>query len=194
MGMTAEQYREQLLAASPRGDAWPRDPDSVFAETLHGLAIELARIDARGDDLIEEADPRTTLELLTDWERAFGLPEKCLALPDTLEERRLVLHEKVTRIGGQSPGYYIAVAARLGFVITITEFRPYTVADTVDTPIYGIDWIFAWRVNAPAETVRYFTVPSGVNEPLADWGNEILECVISRLKPAHTHVQFAYGG
>lgn len=194
MRMTAAQYRSQLASLLPRGAAWPRAADSVLGRTLHAVADELARIDARVADLLDEADPRTTLELLSEWERAFGLPEKCLTLPDTLAERRSNLHEKVTRIGGQARAYFIDVAARIGFVITITEFRPFTVDDTVDDAIYGIDWTFAWRVNAPEVTVRFFTTNSGVDEALSDWGNHTLECVLTRLKPAHTHVQFAYGG
>lgn len=36
------------------------------------------------------------------------------------------------------------------------------------------------------------TVQMGVDEPLASWGDSLLECVIRRLRPAHTTVYFAY--
>jgi uncharacterized protein YmfQ (DUF2313 family) len=62
----------------------------------------------------------------------------------------------------------------------------------VNLPIYGDLWRFAWQVNAPATTVEQFTVMGGVDEALQSWGNELLECLISRLKPAHTNVLFAY--
>jgi len=191
---TAADYQAELLALLPRGGAWEMEPDSVLAG-LHGaVAEELARIDGRAAALIEEMDPRTTFELLIDWERAFGLPDPCTDAADTVPERQAVLHEKVTRIGGQSAAYYIALAARLGYAITITEYRPHYVSSPVDYPLYDDDWWFVWQVNAPEETVTYHLVDGGVDEPLADWGNDILECAIGRLKPAHTHVIFAYGG
>lgn len=189
-----EHYLSQLQALLPEGAAWPREPEAVLTLTLAAIAEEFARVDGSAVSLLDEADPRTTLDLLPDWERAFGLPDECAEQIDTLAERRDALHEKVTRVGDQSRAYYIDIAARLGYVITITEFRQHTVMSAVNDPIYGIEWIFYWQVNAPEETIDAFTVGSNVNEPLADWGNEVLECAISRVKPAHTQVQFAYGG
>lgn len=193
MQATTEDYQQQLSELTPPGPVWNRTDGSVFMKLLLAMADELARVHNRALDLIEEADPRTTFELLPDWERAFGLPEACGVLPDTLEERRNALVEKITRRGGQSPQYYIDVAALLGFTVTITEFDHFTVGSQVNDPIYDEEWNFVWQVNGPSETVRAFVVNSGVSEPLADWGNDLLECVITRLKPAHTYVQFAYG-
>ena len=55
-------------------------------------------------------------------------------------------------------------------------------------------WQFVWQVNAPeASIVEFDAGRSSAGEPLRSWGNELLECVINRLKPAHTYVLFAYG-
>ena len=192
MRATSEDYLTQLQDLLPPGPAWDRETDSILTKLLHGVADELSRVHNRALDLIEESDPRTTLELLADWERTAGLPEECIDPPDTLIERRNALVEKLTRLGGQSPQYYIDVAARLGYTITITEFSRHTVQSPVNAPLRDTDWQFMWQVNAPSETVQPSTVQSGVNEPLADWGNDQLECVITRIKPGHTYVQFAY--
>lgn len=192
MSGSVEQYRDQLMALQPPGLALPVDLDSNWAALLEAIAEELARVDARGDDLLDEADPRVTYELLADWERVAGLPDACAPLNDTVERRRNALLGKLTGTGGQSREYFIALAASLGFQVTIDEFDPFDVNDTVDDSIFGSDWRFAWRVNAPGNTVAYFNVGSGVNEPLADWGNDLLECAIDARKPAHTHVLFAY--
>jgi uncharacterized protein YmfQ (DUF2313 family) len=186
-----EFYRAQLQALLPLGAAWPRE-EGVLTDMLSALAEEFARVDGRGADLLEESDPRTTTELLAEWERAFGLPDPCTAQADTYAERIADLVEKVTRIGGQSRAYFIALAARLGYTITLTEFDPFTVESVVEELLYDENWQFAWRVNAPAVAVTYFTTASYVTEPLADWGNERLECVINRVKPAHTIALFAY--
>lgn len=195
MALTATDYLAQLQALLPQGFAWPRQADAALTKLLLAWADEMARIDGRAADLVEEVDPRTTAELLADWERVAGLPDSCVVaygVTQTAAQRRNALVAKLTTIGGQSAAYYIALAASLGYTITITEYKTFTVRSKVNDPLNDLPWRFTFTVNAPLNTVRRFTVRSAVNEPLAAWGNELLECVISRLKPAHTHVLFAY--
>lgn len=192
MDLSAADYRNQLAALLPQGPAWALD-EAAAGNLLDAWAEEFARIHGRINQLIDEADPRLTYELLTDYERIFGLPTDCMAgIDQTLEQRRNALLSQMTSIGGQSRQYFIDLAAAAGFLITITEFRPFTVGMSVADPIYGPDWAYAWQVNAGAATVRWFSVVSGVGEPLAAWGNELLECLIRRFKPAHTVVIFSY--
>lgn len=191
--MSARHYLAQLQALLPRGAAWLREQTATLTMLLYALADEFARVDGRSFDLLEEADPRTTYELLPEWEFDYGLPDPCTGQLETIQQRREALVTKVTMIGGQSRQYFIDLAARLGFEITITEFEPFTVGSTVDEPICDEAWRWTWMVNAPEVRVIEFTAESGVNEALQTWGNELLECAITRLKPAHTNVLFAYG-
>lgn len=192
MTHSAEQYRDQLLALQPPGDALPTDPASTWAKLLLALADEFARIEARADAVLEEADPRTTYELLADWERSVGLPDSCVSGTQTTEQRRGALVAKVARTGGISRVHLIAAAAALGYAITITEFLPHSVDSDVDYPLYGADWAFAIQINAPSVTVHYATVDSDVDAPLAWWGNDQLECTMRRNKPGGRFVLFAY--
>lgn len=193
MALSKDDYFALLQGMLPQGPAWSKEVDSVLSLQLGAWAEEYALLDARIDALLDEADPRTTNELLPDYERIAGLPDPCGdQLGNTIALRRKVLTNKLQVTGGQSRQYYIDLAARLGFDITITEFRRNTVKSRVNEPIHGVEWIFTWQVNAPAETVRTATVASRVNEPLRAWGNELLECNINRLKPAHTQVLFSY--
>mgnify|MGYP001809569769 CR=1 FL=1 len=75
--MTRDDYLAQLVALLPTGPAIPREPGGVLLRLLEAPAAELARVDLRGAALLDEADPRATAELLTDWQRAFGLPDAC---------------------------------------------------------------------------------------------------------------------
>lgn len=194
MTRSAEQYRDLMLALQPPGSALPRDIESTWARLLLALAGELARIDGRTEDLVKESDPRTTFEMLSDWERVLGLPDDCVTDPLSVSQRRDAVVAKLTTLGSMSKNFYIAIAATMGFTITIDEFEPFTCDSTVDTPLYGMDWQFCWRVNAPEQTVRYWTVDDDVSMPLAAWGNQLLECVLNRIKPAHTVIDFSYGG
>lgn len=194
MGMSTTDYLQQLQALLPQGPAWPREASPV-TRLLDGLAQELARVEGRALTLLEEADPRTTAELFADWERVAGLPDDCVIAfaPDqTVAQRRAALVGRLATIGGQSPAYFVGLAAALGYAITLTEFKQHAVNDDVSTPLYGPAWAFAWQVNAALNTVTQLTVAGTVADPLASWGNTLLECVIKRLAPAHTTVLFSY--
>jgi uncharacterized protein YmfQ (DUF2313 family) len=195
MGMTATDYLRQLQVLLPPGPAWPRSDDALLTRLLGALAAELARVDGRAQRLLEEADPRTVAELFVDWERVAGLPDACAQAfggEQTLAQRRAALVVRLTTLGGQSPAYLIGLAATLGYAITITEFRAHCVNDDVEQPLYDTAWNFAWQVNAALNTVIAITVDSTVEDPIAAWGNALLECVIKRLKPAQTAVLFSY--
>ena len=192
MAVSPEAYARQLQALLPQGPAWLLEPLSGWSRLLRGLAEELARVDSRAGAVLDETDPRTTLELFTEWERVLGLPDPCVIGEQPLEQRRGAIIAKLTGRGGQSPAYFIGVAAALGFSINITEYSPYDVEDDVDTAIYGDAWAYTWQVGAPLQSVIEMTVKSPVTDPLAAWNNAPLECVLLRLKPAHTHLTFAY--
>lgn len=160
------------------------------------LAVEGAALDnilARGDALLAELDPRTTSELLADWERMAGLPDPCVVgagVTQTVPQRQAALVARLSMVAGQSRAFFIALAASLGYSITISEWWDYP-GGTGD-PAGGITGVHVWRVNAAATNVREFTAGSMAGEPLRTWGNELLECVLSRFAPAHTTLLFGY--
>lgn len=195
MALIDTDYLRQLQALLPPGPAWPADDEATLTKLLAALSKELARVDGRAWQLIEEADPRTTAELFLDWERVAGLPDACvLAFDDaqTVDQRRAALVGKLSTLGGQSPAYFIGLAAAIGYAVSITEYRAHTVNDDVEFPLFGEAWNFAWQVSAALNTVTDITVESTVEDPIAAWGNALLECVINRLKPAHTIAIFSY--
>jgi uncharacterized protein YmfQ (DUF2313 family) len=75
--MDTSAYLSQLLGLLPPGDALPREPGSRLERLLSVPAAELARVDGRVEALLLESDPARTTEMLTDWERALGLPDEC---------------------------------------------------------------------------------------------------------------------
>lgn len=195
MALTAADYREQFQSLLPPGPAWPRDTDVYTTRLFAGLAEEFTRVDYRAQQLIEEADPRTTFELLPDWERAAGLPDGCVSSSGTelsTAQRRDALVGRLTMLGAQSPAYFVALAASLGYAITITEFEEHSVESSVEDYLYGPEWVHAWQVNGVENTIVEKTVEDSVDDPLASWTNVILECVLRRFKPAHSILLFNY--
>ena len=197
----ADAYAAQLGALLPQGRAWSRVPGSNLGKLLAGIAQELARIDARGSDLINEADPRTTLELLSDWEAMAGLPDTCFGQPDNIPERQVALTSRLTGLGGQSPAYFVELAATLGYVVEIEEFSPFRCGDSCGKPCYDDAWAHVWRVNIlplsfdlPEDQFYFaqFRCGDSCGKPLRGWGAINLECLINRYKPGHTTVLFSY--
>jgi len=192
--MNAVAYLSQLIQLLPSGSAWVAETGSVLRGLLHAGAEMLADVHRRATDLLDEADPRTAFELLPEWEKEVGLPGKCSASADTIRERQAMVHAKWISRGGQSRPYFINLAKALGYVITITEFTPFTCEDTCEDAVTDEGWVFVWQTNAAATTIINSTCESSCEDPLRDWGNTILECVITEDKPAHTQVIFTYSG
>lgn len=193
MTANAEEYYEQIKKLKPLGHAWPDDDERTQNKLLRALADEPARVDKRADELVKELDPSTTLELLLDWERTVGLPDPCTGLAKTVELRRQAVVDKLNARGGQHVQYFIDLANRFGFEITITETFPATAGDPTGFSMYGDAWLHHFEVHAPLDTIRHTKTDIGVaGDPIRSWGNEILECLINRYKPAHSVARFLY--
>lgn len=186
------EHLQRLQALLPTGPIWPREPGATLTKFLQAWADELARVDGRAGDLANELDPATTFELLPDYERVCGLPGGCAYVAGGLAERRAAVKSQISARGGQSPGYFIELAAAAGYQVSITEFRPFTADGTCDLAVCGDDWAHAWQVGAPETTVREMTADGTCAEALASWGNERLECLLSAKAPSHTVPIFSY--
>ncbi len=212
---TGADYAQAFLSLLPQGYAWPRHATALLVQTCEGLNEYWGFVDGRAADLLEiETDPRRTLEMLTDWERAFGLPDPCVEAPQSIEARRAALIIKMTMLGGQSREFFIAVAAALGYTITITEYLPYMcgvsfVGDSRGefNPDSPNDWMwqlgppeirYYWTVHVSGLHLSYFHTGSGEcgvdpgGRLLAIGTAEDLECILNRWKPAHTEIVFDY--
>jgi uncharacterized protein YmfQ (DUF2313 family) len=175
---SAADYLSALQKLMPRGRVWPRDAEAIQTKTLAGLTAVYERNNQRANQLLVDAFPSTTTELIAEWESTLGLPDPCAGPAPTLQQRRAQVVATFANPGGQSIAYYIAYAKLLGYDITITQFPPDQ---------------FKWQINASLNTVKYFrTGISAAGESLASWGNDVLECEMNRIKPAHTTLIFSY--
>ncbi|MFL9907358.1 YmfQ family protein [Paraburkholderia sp. RL17-337-BIB-A] len=192
---SAQDFSDVILALLPRGLTWPRDPDSVMAQTVGCLSPTFARHTLSNNELLVDAFPATAVQLLTEWEETLGLPDPCAGESPTLQGRQAQVVARLTNSGGQSVPYFTAYAQALGYDVTVTEFAPFRAGQSsAGDPCCSADWAFTWKINAPAESITYFCAgSSSAGEPLASWGNEVLQCELSGVKPAHTILNFTYG-
>jgi uncharacterized protein YmfQ (DUF2313 family) len=217
-------YAHVMNMLLPTGQAWPRDPVSIVWKVLRGLAQLWGSIgvdpesdewghqlvDGRAADLLErESDPRTTLELLPDWERNWGLPDPCYPDATTIGERQRMLVLQMTMLGGQSRAFFYKIANWIGHNIKITEFAPFMagVSHVGDTRnVYDNTGMFRWYIGPP-ELRFYWTAhagqakltwfrassgQAGVDPHLRIGTEQDFECLLRRWKPAHTELVYDY--
>lgn len=152
----APAYSRQLKALFPPGVAFDLETDSVISQTCDALAVELDRVDARGVDLIDEADPRTTDELIGDWERVLGLPDAQVpVISSDLDERRAAVTAKYVARGGQSFDFFAQLVAACGYTLASIDTyggSRFTCVSLCTDPL--IEGAYAYsmnlNVNAPA--------------------------------------------
>jgi uncharacterized protein YmfQ (DUF2313 family) len=228
---SGEDYARGMASLLPRGVAWPRDPESLIYKVIRGLAqiwgspgVDQASdvpgttqiVDARAGDLLErESDPRMTVELLPDWERAWGLPDPCFTTPQTIADRQKMLVLKMTWLGAQSRRYFIDVMAMIGYHISIREFAPFMAGisrcgDTRAEDVFAggdgshyrwqigpQDLRFYWSIRVGMAQLTWFRASrgqSGVDPHLRIGIATDAQCLLDRWKPAHTEIVLDYSG
>lgn len=195
-GLALPDFVQAAQALLPRGRAWPRDAEYQLTGLVTAMVGRMAAAHAASADLSEvESDPRQTNQLLPDWEASFGLPDPCTPANPSIQQRRAALVARIASQGGQSPAYYIQVAASLGYSITITEFATAQFGVTgFGGAFYSDAWANAWQVNAPSMTIQYAAFGASVfGDPFATFNSTQLGCVLERIKPAHTDLILNFG-
>lgn len=178
------QTLKQLL---PRGRAWQRGLGTVAHALYEGLVVEAGRVKDRAEELLAEMDPRTTTELIADWERVCGLPDPCTTAPTTLADRRAAVVARLTSRGGWSGGpsepFLIRLMVALGYaeesiVIRRNHLDPFTCESECDDFLYSDDggWRFLWEIIA-------------VHNDTLD---NALICQVTRYAAAHLGLTFAF--
>lgn len=178
----SDDFTGALLGLLPRGRVWPKDLGSVHAKAVSCFAPSFQRISDTAADLIADAFPGSTNDLLTEWELTLGLPDAC-TVPgsQTFAERQKAVTDKISAAGGPQRAYYIQMAEQLGVSVTIDEYQFVTVdnARTGDF-LYGDGWPWGWLACAPS------ALYGSANAAM-------LNCRIQQEKPEYTDVVLGFG-
>lgn len=211
--MTLKDCINLLYNLMPQGLAWNREEDSNTYKLVSSLAVEICRMNDRLEDLLREFDPFQTDELLADFEAMLGLPDECLGeLELSIPDRRRLVIAALSALGGSTKQYFEALIAALGYTADVIDF---TIArcgearcgDYMYTEeqwalcgssfcgdyMYNSGWQFWFKVESPDIIADYALCGTAVcGDRIATYGNEKIECIIRKLKPAHTAVWFTY--
>lgn len=203
-GRSAAEYKEHLKGLLPFGKAWTRDPDSVLSQVLESIAYELARLDGRAYDLLDESIPANSTELLEEYEEEFNI-----TVPSTdTATRQATIAAKLTALGGLFKEYYIEVANTLGYTITFYEFSPFWVGIMTAIDPCGDQrniFCFLVRVDTDFDCGGFdcgfdagFAAPRSLTDidPVCAMTRSLdaIMAEIDRIKPAHSFALYDFYG
>lgn len=195
MAVTHSAWLAALQSLLPPGRAFTRHPDSYMTRFLKAIAAMFLTAQLKFEAMLVQADPRRATTMLPDWERLLGLPDCCTPAEQQLADRQAAAFQRLTEEGGQSRPYFINMAELLGEPgVTITEFLPMTCNSNCNDALYTPADRFVWRMNIPhaALNVRQMTCNSHCNSALQEYTPSVIECAITKRRPGHTTVLFAY--
>lgn len=149
--------------------------------------------DESANNALNAVAPFFADNLLTDWERVLDVtPNE----DDGYQQRLDRVLIKLSEIGGSSISYFINMASRISYTITIDELQPFRAgSNRCGDTLYIEDVIYTWRVNVYGLAVPLYYFRAGisrVSERLMTLGDKVLETTFNDLKPAHTFCFFLY--
>lgn len=182
----------QYLRDDNLHEAKNRD-DSVLRKILLGLASEWLNFRSKLNDVVNEYNPNNTTDLIEEWEAFVGIPDSCIAVASTLEQRRLNILLKLAGINVSTAKQFKNVAAILGYSIEVSN--------GVDTSTFPLTLPFLLIAEAAAPFTIVITLPASLRPvgfpltlpfTLTAEQPDILNCLFNKLKPANTQLFFRY--
>ena len=146
-----DKYTSQLKHLLPPGRLLDLSPGSVISRFLGGLAVELARVEARAADLVLETDPRSAVETLPEWERMLGLPDaRVPVIPTGTAERQRAVTQKFANRGGQNDAFFAKLCADCGYTVGGVGLHAgnglHRVDDRIGARVYGSAWAYSMTI------------------------------------------------
>lgn len=158
------KYSRMMMNLLPPGKVWRLVAESITATLLAASADELGRLEDRSVNLLNEADPRTAVELLPEYESELELP----STGTNAERQARVTALLISQQGFRPVDFQTALAPLLGSVITVIE-RSHALAVAIGD-VREIYRFFIYR--NPSDPGTYFVASA--------------QALVDKIKPSHT--------
>ncbi len=169
--------------------------DTVLRKYLRGKAPEFKRINDLFVTFLSEVDPRITTDLIEKWESAVKIPDECIPVAATIEERRENVVLKLTSMSVQTEDDFRALAEVLGFTVTFAsdQFFPYDLPHSFEIaePVnifFPLDLPFSFIGDTSSKFVFVISGNFGIDDAKA----EIFNCLVKELAPSTYRVVLFY--
>ena len=182
----------QYLRDDNLHEAKNRD-DSTLRKILLGLASEWLNFRDKINEVVNEYNPQKTTTLIQEWEEFVGIPDDCIPVASTIEQRRLNVLLKLAGINVTTEKQFKNVASILGYNIEVSN--------GVSTSTFPLTLPFLLISEASAPFTIVITLSSSIKPSgfpltfpftLTSQQPAILDCLFNKLKPANTQLFFRY--
>lgn len=180
---SAADYLSALQALMPRGRIWSRDPGTVQTKVLAGLSKSYEVQNARANNLLVDAFPSSTVELLPEWEATLGLPSPAIGPAPSVLARQTLVVARFVGAGGQSIPCFTRYASLLGFGVTIQPHAPFRCGQSrCGQPLGGTEQMYALTISTPGAT----------STPFGAYGPAVLQNELQRIAPPFSVLNFLF--
>ena len=165
---------------------------SNLRNLFEGLAIEVARSEGILQEISDEFDPSFTTKLLSEWEKALGIPDDVFPVMKDATERRNNILLKLTALGVSTKEGFEALALILGFVAVVYPgieklVFPYTFPFILNN--VSARWVMYVEAPASVATSQFpYTFPFVFGEDTT----RVLVNLFKKLVPSPVHVIFNF--
>ena len=191
MALTVTEQRDAIASWMPLGIVWTsfHTIGTNCYNFLVGLASEFVRF-AEHVKEARETIPKITnnTDFLPEWESAMGIPDDCFSATGSTSERWTHVLVKFAMMNIQSCPDFVSLAAVFGFTITCEggiESSLYP-AGFPDDKTARNTIVITFDVSEPVAFPYTFPITFEQNQTV------IMECMFTKLKPAHNDIQFLY--
>ncbi len=183
----AQYIRDDRLHQSKNKDG------SNLKKVLLGLASEFVRFRDKTNLIYDQYDPRTTTNLITEWETQVGIPDQCFGNTGTLEERRTNILLKLAGVNVSTEEQFENIALILGFNIDVSN--------GIDIAVFPLTLPFVLLNGTEAPFTIVITLPVSEQPAglplelpftLTSQVPDVLECLFNKIKPAQCNIIFRY--
>ena len=165
----------------------------VLDAELKAEADQLTKAQKHAERVRNGVTPFFSDALLADWKRVLGLTTD---YSQTYQQRLEMVLFKLSETGGLSVPYFIHLAERMGYRITIEEPQPFQAGvNRAGDRLMHKDALWLWVVNVYGSKVQPYRFRAGVSaagDRLTVYADSVLESLFQDLKPAHTYCYFTY--
>lgn len=170
---------------------------SVLRKILEGLASQWLDTRTYFNNVYEEWNPENTTQYVQEWESVVGIPNDCIPIADTIEQRRQNILLKLAGLSAETESQIITLANILGLNASIIKgVNANIISETLIIP-----FIIVGNIEAPYTIViniAGYTSTVAISDDLiipftiTDNEAEVFACLINKIKQSYTLVIINY--
>lgn len=169
------------------------NPQSNWYKLLEGLSVEFLLFDKKISDVKYQYNINNTIDLIEEWEAMVGIPDGCIQVAKTIEERRKNVLFKLSSYECTTKTQFEFIAKILGYDVTVNSGSELMRFPLKFPIVLGnasmMPFIIIVNIDKKYQNTGFpYSFPIQFKASVSD----VLFCFFERLKPAQTKIIYRY--